>query len=129
MNRFVRRTLASVSATAFAAAGLGLAAPATASAAPVLKSAPTATYISFSDIHEDLFAAIDGLGEQINGVIPGDEEVVFVVNKRGPRSAIGIWDPARSPNSLMVECDPAVDTWESYLAGSCNGNEESLLAG
>ena len=125
MNRVHRRTLAAVSATAFAVAGIGLAAPATASAAPVIKTAPTANYVSFSDIHEDHLAAIDALADQINDVLPGEEEVVFVVNKRGPRSAIGIWDPARI--SLMVECDPEVDTWESFLAGSCQGNEESLL--
>lgn len=128
MNRFTRRTLAAVSATAFAAAGIALAAPATASAGPVIKTAPNAKYVSFSDIHEDHFAAIDTVADQINDFLPGDEEVVFVANKRGPRSAIGIWDRARTPgNTLMVECDPETDTWSSYLAGSCSGNEESLL--
>lgn len=123
-----RRTIAVVSASAFAAAGIGLAAPATASAGPVIKTAPTANYLSFGDLADEHFDVIDTVAEQINDAIPGEEEWVFAVNKRGPRSAIGIWDPARrSSNALMVECDPSVDTWESYLAGSCNGNEESLL--
>lgn len=130
MIRFTRRTVAVVSASAFAAAGIGLAAPATASAVPQIRSAPGAQYVTFDDLAEHHFDAIDNLADQINDVIPGEEVVVFAVNKRGPRSAIGIWDPARrSPNSLMVECDPEVDTWESYLAGSCQGNEESLRVG
>lgn len=128
MTPFTRRALATVSATAFAAAGIGLAAPATASAVPEIKAVPGAHYLSFDDLADHHFGAIDNVADQINDVLPGEEEVVFVVNKRGPRSAIGIWDPARqAQNSLMVECDPAVDTWESYLAGSCNGNEDTLL--
>lgn len=127
--RFARRTLAVVSATAFAAAGIGLAAPATASAVPQIKSAPGAQYLSFDDLAVSQFDTIDNLADQINDAIPGEEEVVFVVNKRGPRSAIGIWDPARPKLSFAVECDPETDTWESYLRGSCQGNEDSLLAG
>lgn len=126
MTRFARRTVAAVSASAFAAAGLALAAPATASAVPAVASAPTAQYVTFDDLAEHHFEAIDALADRINEAIPGEEEVVFVVNKRGPRSAVGIWDPTRSRNSLAVECDPEVDTWESYLAGSCSGNEHLL---
>lgn len=127
-TRFTRRTIAVVSASAFAVAGIGLVAPATASAGPLIKTAPGAQYVSFGDLADHHFDTIDTLADQLNDAIPGEEEWVFAVNKRGPRSAIGIWEPARrSQNALMVECDPAVDTWESYLAGSCNGNEESLL--
>ncbi|MDV8001007.1 hypothetical protein [Rhodococcus sp. IEGM 1408] len=113
------------SAAVFAGAGLTLAAPA-ASAAPEIKSVSTATYVSVSDLGQAEFDAIDALADQINDVIPGDEEIVFVVNQRGPRSAIGLFTPGRSQNALMVECDPEVDTWASYLAGSCQGNEETL---
>jgi hypothetical protein len=128
MIRFTRRSVAVVSASAFAVAGIGLAAPATASAVPVIESAPTAQYVTFDDLAEEHFDVIDTLADQINDAIPGEEEWVFAVNKRGPRSAVGIWDPARAPrNSLAVECDPEVDTWASYLKGSCSGNEESLL--
>ncbi len=121
-----RRALAVLSATAFATAGIGLAAPATASAVPEIKTLNGARYLSFDDLADHHFDAIDNLADQLNEFIPGDEEVVFAVNKRGPRSAIGIFSPIRSQNSLMVECDPEVDTWASYLAGSCNGNEDSL---
>lgn len=120
-----RRALAVFSATGFAAASIGLAAPATASAVEI-KTLNGAQYIAFDDLADHHFDAIDNLADQLNDFIPGEEEVVFAVNKRGPRSAIGIFSPIRSQNSLMVECDPEVDTWESYLAGSCNGNEDSL---
>lgn len=127
MIRFTRRTIAVLSASAFAVAGIGLAAPATASAATIA-SGPTANYISFEDLAEGHFDVIDNVADQINDALPGEEEWVFAVNKRGPRSAVGVWNPAtRSQNTLMVECDPAVDTWDSYLRGSCSGNEESLL--
>lgn len=126
MIRYPLRTVAVLSASAFAVAGIGLAAATTASAVTI-KSGPTANYISFDDLAEEHFDVIDNLADQVNDALPGEEEWAFAVNKRGPRSAIGIWNPAARPqNSLMVECDPEVDTWDSYLHGSCSGNEESL---
>ncbi|MCA1007223.1 hypothetical protein LCL87_15975 [Rhodococcus hoagii] len=127
MIRFPLRTVTVLSASAFAVAGIGLASATTASAVTI-ESGPTANYISFEDLAEGHFNVIDNLTDQINDALPGEEEWVFAVNKRGPRSVIGIWNPAtRSQNTLMVECDPTVDTWDSYLRGSCSGNEESLL--
>lgn len=127
MNRSPRRVLAIASATAFAGAGLALSAPA-ASAQPAFTEVGDGRYLSVDDLGQAEFNAIDTIADQLNGVIPGEEEIFFVVNKPGPRTAIGIWSPARqAQNSLQVECDPEVDTWESYLHGSCNGNEDALL--
>lgn len=120
-----RRAFAVVATLGIAAGGLTLAAP-TASALPQIKSFSGATYVSFDDIAPAHFDAIDDLAERVNRIAPGEEDVVFAVEKKGPRSAVGVFDPNRPAPSLMVECDPAVDTWESYLRGSCSGNEDSL---
>ncbi|MCZ4539640.1 hypothetical protein O4090_10120 [Dietzia kunjamensis] len=127
MAQPIRRTLAAVSATAFAAAGLGLAVPATATAAPRVETVSGATYVSFDDLAPGQLDTVEDLAEQVNLIFPGDQEVVFVIDRKGPRSAIGVYGPSRGGISLAVECDPAVDTWEPHLAGSCQGNEESLL--
>ena len=127
MARPIRRALVAVSATAFAAAGLGLAAPATASAAPRVETVSGATYVSFADLAPGQLDTVEDLAERVNQIFPGEQEAVFVIDRKGPRSAIGVYGPYRGGISLAVECDPAVDTWESHLAGSCQGNEESLL--
>lgn len=128
MHFTLRSTLAAAAA-GMAAGALALAAPAAsaASAMPESKTVSGATYVSFDDLAPNQFDAIDDAAEQINRILPGEDEVVFAVDKKGPRSAVGIFAPRGPGISLAVECDPAVDTWESYLAGSCNGNEESLL--
>ena len=125
MHSILRRTLAATAAFGMAAGALALAAPA-ASAMPEIKTVAGATYVSFDDLAPDQFAAIDDAADEINRILPGEDEVVFAVDKKGPRSAIGIFAPRGPGISLAVECDPDVDTWESYLAGSCQGNEEYL---
>jgi hypothetical protein len=126
MSTTARRALATAAALGITGGALALTAPA-ASAAPQIKTVSGATYVSFSDLAASQFHVIRRFTEQVNEIVPGDEEVVFAVDKSGPRSAVGLFNPIRPGISLAVECDPAVDTWESYLAGSCSGNEESLL--
>lgn len=123
MKSTARRALAVASAAVFAGASLAVAAPA--ASAIQIKSVGQAHYVSVDDLAPHEFDAIDNAADQINDLLPGEEEIVFVVNKRGPKSAIGIWNPNRI--TLAVECDPETDTWESMLRGMCSGNEEALL--
>ncbi|WP_291082422.1 hypothetical protein [Dietzia sp. UBA5065] len=124
--RIARRALAAAAVLGMTAGGLALAGPATASAVPRVETVSGATYVSFDDLPSWQFDSVEDVADEVNRILPGEEEVVFAVNKRGPRSAIGVFAPRRSGISLAVECDPEVDTWDSYLGGSCSGNEESL---
>ena len=97
MTQPVRRALAAVSATAFAAAGLGLAAPAAATAAPRVETVSGATYVSFDDLAPGQLDTVEDLAEQMNLIFPGDQEVVFVIDRKGVIRYIDVHDINKRP--------------------------------
>ena len=98
MKPSIRRALVA-STTAIAAAGIALAAPASASATPEIIHDEGGVVVTFNDVDERTEDLIEYVVEAIDGINPQITEVRFV-NLRGPRSAVG-WNP--NPRYLL-EC-------------------------